>query len=150
MSPPGLAIAQWGPAAWNTLHVFAHTSSRQAGPLERERAQTFLREFARRLPCPKCRTHFDDFLDRRMDEESLATRKSFVKLLNDAHNEVNVRTGKRTFTLQEHYEVYRPPRPRRVFRIDTPGSWAVGVLLTLVVVRAVLIVCKQHKKNFVN
>jgi chorismate-pyruvate lyase len=41
-----------------------------------------------------------------MTEDALGTRSSIVKLLNDAHNEVNARTGKRVYTLQEHYKVY--------------------------------------------
>lgn len=141
---PGVAITQWGPAAWNTLHVFAHTSPEQAGPLERQRARTFLREFARRLPCPKCRAHFDDFLDRRMDDDSVATRGAFVQLIHDAHNEVNVRTGKRALSLEEHYEVYRPPRPRRVLRVEATETWAVLMLLALVVVRVSLL-CARKK-----
>lgn len=41
-----------------------------------------------------------------MTENTLQTRSSIVKLLNDAHNEVNARTGKRVYTLREHYQVY--------------------------------------------
>lgn len=41
-----------------------------------------------------------------MTDETLHTRSSIVKLLNDAHNEVNARTGKRLYTLEEHYQVY--------------------------------------------
>lgn len=41
-----------------------------------------------------------------MNEDALRTRASIVKLLNDAHNEVNARTGKRLYTLEEHYQVY--------------------------------------------
>jgi hypothetical protein len=41
-----------------------------------------------------------------MTEDILGTRSSIVKLLNDAHNEVNARTGKRVYTLDEHYQVY--------------------------------------------
>lgn len=41
-----------------------------------------------------------------MSEDTLRTRSSIVKLLNDAHNEVNARTGKRVYTLEEHYQVY--------------------------------------------
>jgi hypothetical protein len=41
-----------------------------------------------------------------MTEDTLKTRSSIVKFLNDAHNEVNARTGKRVYTLEEHYRVY--------------------------------------------
>lgn len=110
---PGLALSEWGPGAWNTLHAFAHTAPEELPPDERRRFREFLREFGRRIPCPKCRRHFLDFLDRRASmDEVFATRASVVALLNDAHNEVNARRGTRIFTLEEHYRVY-DGRPRR-------------------------------------
>ena len=39
--------------------------------------------------------------------ESLRTREDLVALLNDAHNEVNARNGKRVYTLEEHYRMYQ-------------------------------------------
>jgi hypothetical protein len=41
-----------------------------------------------------------------MNEQTLATQGSIVKLLNDAHNEVNARCGKRVYSIDEHYAVY--------------------------------------------
>lgn len=102
----GLTLSKWGPGAWNTLHVFAHSAPTKLGQDEMQQFAWFLRAFAEYLPCPRCRTHFKDFLDRRMTEHALRTRSSIVRLLNDAHNEVNARTGKKIYTLNEHYEVY--------------------------------------------
>jgi hypothetical protein len=79
---------------------------------QRAEMASFLRLFARHLPCPSCRRHFTDFLDRRLTDDSLATRDALVALLNDAHNEVNARTGKRVWTLAEHRRAYARPRPR--------------------------------------
>mgnify|MGYP006131651519 CR=1 FL=1 len=103
---PGLTLGEWGPGAWNTLHVFAHSAPNELDTGKMQRFAQFLNIFADYLPCPKCRRHFHDFLDRRMTHDSLRTRSSIVKLLNDAHNEVNARTGKRMYTLDEHYKVY--------------------------------------------
>tara|TARA_B110001450_G_C17506215_1_gene434476 strand:- start:176 stop:502 length:327 start_codon:yes stop_codon:yes gene_type:complete len=71
-----------------------------------QRFAGFLNTFAEYLPCPRCQRHFQEFLKRRMTDDALRTRASVVKLLNDAHNEVNARTGKRVYTLDEHYQVY--------------------------------------------
>ena len=103
---PGLALNNWGPGAWNTLHVFAHTAPETLSDVDVGRWETLLITFADYLPCPRCREHFHDFLERRMTPRSLATRGSIVSLLNDAHNEVNARVGKRVYSLKEHYEVY--------------------------------------------
>lgn len=103
---PGLTLGEWGPGAWNTLHVFSHSAPKELTNEEMKKFGWFLNTFAEYLPCPKCRRHFQGFLDRRMTDDSLRTRSSIVKLLNDAHNEVNARTGKRIYTLEEHYRVY--------------------------------------------
>lgn len=103
---PGLTFGEWGPGAWNTLHVFAHSAPKELTKDEMQQFAWFLNTFAEYLPCPRCRTHFKNFLDRRMSDETLRMRSSIVKLLNDAHNEVNARTGKRVYTLEEHYQVY--------------------------------------------
>jgi hypothetical protein len=103
---PGLTLGEWGPSAWNTLHVFAHSAPKELTKDEMQKFAWFLNAFAEYLPCPRCQRHFKEFLDRRMTEVTLRTRSSVVKLLNDAHNEVNARTGKRVYTLEEHYRVY--------------------------------------------
>lgn len=101
-----LALARWGPAMWHTLHAVAHTAPRVLSAERREETRRFLRAVVVHIPCPRCAEHFSDFLDRRMDDASLATRASLVALLNDAHNEVNARTGKRIWTLEEHCRAY--------------------------------------------
>lgn len=126
---PGITIDRWGPSVWNTLHVFAHTSPIQPTVEEREATRAFLRFVAARLPCPECSRHFSDFLDRRLDEPSLASRDALIALLNDAHNEVNVRTGKRVFSLEEHRKIYARPAPYR----KRSCGWASAFLVIMVV-----------------
>lgn len=100
--------------------------------------RALLHLFARHLPCPSCRTHFTAFLERRLDAEALATRSALVALLNDAHNEVNARLGKRVYTLEEHRRVYTLRR-RMTARVDPRATLlpvaAVAVLLGAVVMQ---------------
>jgi hypothetical protein len=128
---PGLTIDQWGPGAWNTLHTFAHRAPLELTDQDREQWTTFLRLFTAFLPCPKCRVHFADFLDRRLQSDALSTRKTLVALLNDAHNEVNARNGKRVFSLDEHYAAYRRPRPVVVRARDAACFAGVAVAAAL-------------------
>ena len=108
----GMSINTWGPAAWYTLHSFAHASSEKFTRNEREEWRVFLRQFASKLPCAKCQRHFHNFLDRRMSSDcSLTGKSALVSMLNDGHNEVNLRLGKRVFSLQEHYRAYSPAKP---------------------------------------
>ena len=126
------SISVWGPATWLSLHVMAHTAPLRLSDVQRNEARTLLRSIAAHLPCPRCREHFSDFLDRRMNDESLATRASFVSLLNDAHNEVNMRRGKRIWTLAEHYRAYQTPS--NVDAVFDAGSFAMGILCVILVV----------------
>jgi len=113
---PGVTLGQWGPAAWNTLHVIAHTSPHQMTEQQAASYGVFLRAFGALLPCPKCRDHFLRFLDERMTPRSLGSRAALVQLLHDAHNDVNRRTGKRILSLSEHYALYALPPPRQRLR----------------------------------
>lgn len=52
-----------------------------------------------------------DLLKRNIPEataDAFRSRDSLVMFMNDAHNEVNRRLGKREYSLTEHYAVYRP------------------------------------------
>jgi hypothetical protein len=126
---------------WNTLHVFAHTSARAPTPAEQRRTAAFLREFGARLPCPRCRAHFADFLDRRLGDGALATRERLVALLNEAHNEVNARNGRRVYTYAEHCRVYRRPRRLRA----SAQLERLGALLLLGA--AVALTCRRRGKK---
>lgn len=103
--PRGLHLDGWGPPAWFTLHMFAHTAPLQLQPSERDEIKSLLRSFGRHLPCPTCRVHFCAYLDAHMTDECMSTREGIVALLNDCHNEVNRRKGRRTYDLQEHHRL---------------------------------------------
>jgi hypothetical protein len=145
MAPrPGLTLDRWGPAAWNTLHVFAHTSPEAPSPAEQRRTAAFLRDFGARLPCPRCRAHFADFLERRLAPPgALASRARLVALLNDAHNDVNARNGRRAYSYAEHCRVYRrpPPRLRAAARLER-------LVALLLLAATVALTCRRRRKKF--
>ena len=105
----GMTIVMWGPAAWHTLHTWAHASPITLNDTQKDEMETLLRLFASHLPCPRCRDHFSAYLDAHMDDEALSTRVGLVRMLHEAHNSVNVRTGKRAWTLAEHYKAFARP-----------------------------------------
>lgn len=100
---PGFAITDWGPIFWITLHTIAHTAPMNLDSEQKEEMKIFLRLFARKLPCKKCSDHFSSYLDAHLTDETVADRDSLVILINDVHNDVNRRCGKRVYTLKEHY-----------------------------------------------
>jgi hypothetical protein len=97
---------RWGRHAWMTLHTFAHTYPEVADPDRRREMREFLVLFAKNIPCPKCRLHFEEFLRDRLDDASLEGRRGLVEFMNDAHNSVNERLGRHVWTLHQHYAIY--------------------------------------------
>ena len=93
----GSHIKCWGPGGWTMLHAIAHGMPDETLSTPEETWQ-LLGLLANHLPCPTCASHFRTFLQRR---EMPRTRSALVSLLHDAHNEVNLREGQRTSTLEE-------------------------------------------------
>ena len=135
----GSDLTQWGPCAWNTLHLWAHTYPRAPSVDEQAAMRTLLHLFAHHLPCPRCRRHFEALLHDTLTDEALASRDSLVAFTNDAHNAVNARLGKRVYTLAEHYRVYRHRRP------STPVFFP-AALVPIALVVAAVVVTHHHRR----
>lgn len=134
----GVTIDKWGPAAWNTLHAFAHTSPSEMTPQEQTDVGEFLLLFSKHLPCPICREHFESFLLERFARDGIPDRRhELVALLNDAHNDVNARSGKRVFTLEEHYKLYRRPEDVKLHN-------------TTIFIIAILLICVTTAVSYAN
>ena len=133
----GMTIDKWGPCAWNTLHAFAHRSPLSFEGDEDEEWKTFLTQFATSLPCPRCKEHFMSFLESHKTRR-FRGRQDLVSFLNDAHNDVNTRLGKRTFTLEEHISAYSiAPTHNPIF--------SVHILHVVIVVFLILYFLKRKK-----
>jgi hypothetical protein len=61
--------------------------------------QVWFDDFVRELPCPKCRAHFEEFVQK--NPPDLSTREDFFKWTVDAHNAVSLALGKPTVSLDE-------------------------------------------------
>lgn len=139
---PGLHLCQWGRAGWNTLHTWAHTSPEMMDESERDDMRTLLTLFAKHIPCVSCREHFTKYLANHLTDASLSTRASLVRLLHDAHNSVNARTGKRVWTLREHYSVYRADDPA-----EHAHRHASVAIAALAVVASLALACRCRQEQ---
>lgn len=108
----GVTIDKWGPSAWNTLHAFAHRVPRTLSEEESGDFADFLHLFAKHLPCPECRRHFQEYLNVHIQKDSFLTRESTVLFMHRAHNHVNERLGKPQWSLQDHYKAYAVSAPQ--------------------------------------
>lgn len=98
-----ISLNSWGPSGWHLIHVMMMCAPEHLDEQQQSEMMQFLVLFGKFLPCPRCRVHFLSFLERNMTRDTVRTRENLVRLMNDAHNEVNKHNNKRTFTLREHY-----------------------------------------------
>jgi hypothetical protein len=132
---PGITIDRWGPAAWNTLHVVAHTAPHTLDDAQRDDMRAFLRLFGKHLPCPSCRRHFLHYLEAHLTEDALKTRAGLVRVVHDAHNDVNLRLGKPLVTLAEDYALYSRDDPAATSWNACVAISAVAAVVTLLILR---------------
>ena len=132
-----IALNRWGPSGWHFVHSVCHTIAEAPSVDESERLADFLHVFGSHLPCPKCRMHYREFMSRNMPPAHELDRERAVRLMNDCHNSVNRRLGRREFSLEEHYAWMRSSGV--VGRHESTSKFrlqmAVVVLATVVVVR---------------
>lgn len=122
-----LDIDSWGPAAWHTLHAFAHTAPEKFDFVFNRKFQEFLLHFADFLPCPRCARHFRSYVEANFYPE-IATRSALIAFLNDAHNAVNVRRGKPTFSLKKHVHFYTNALQSPMHKHATTAAVAVAAV----------------------
>lgn len=130
-----IPLSVWGPCTWKMLHCMAHTWYSAPTAPQQEEMRTLLLTLASLLPCTECSHHFRAFLAERLEGSgNLDSKEKLVALLNDAHNEVNLRRGKRAFSLREHYGRFSLRAARR-------GQWAwwLGEVVLLVALVAWLL-----------
>lgn len=88
--------AIWGPVYWAHIHALSKTT-------EKEMFVAYLRQLFANLPCPACRMHSLEGLNRYQNNVS-----SSFRLAVDLHNAVNRKHGKRQYTYAEAERQQRP------------------------------------------
>lgn len=84
-------LAVVGPKLWAELHRFAATI---AEPIDVAATERWLAEFAKRLPCGDCKTHWKRMIA--ATPPDFSSREAFFGWTYDRHDEVNVRLGKQS------------------------------------------------------
>ncbi len=136
----GITIDRWGPAAWNTLHSFAHCSPERLSQVEQDEWKEFMYSFARRLPCPRCRRHLKKYLDEHIRSDTFEGKESISRFMNDVHNDVNARLGKPVWSYEENRRLYSRAHSQKSQDVEPL------VALVVIVVLLCLIMRKMRKK----
>lgn len=130
------SINSWGPSGWNFIHAVSYSYPKRPTSQDKLNMYKFLTNFARVLPCKRCRDDFTAYIDLNLSERegssALMSNETFVHFLVDAHNHVNQKLGKRTYTYREVDKMYTSVHSKRS---------GVNVLLILFVL--ILLICKM-------
>lgn len=102
--------AIWGPIKWSELHARALAYLPMAGE------QAWFDDFVRGLPCPKCRRHFEVFLED--NPPDLSSRPAFFAWTVQAHNYVNRSKKRPELTLEEALAVHA----KGILMVEKPGA----------------------------
>ena len=94
----------WGPSAWTFLHTIALQYPELPTDDDKKQYYIFFNSLKDVLPCPNCRIHYSEHLDKFPIQ--LESRKELSEWLIDIHNEVNTMTGKRKHSYEEVKKQY--------------------------------------------
>lgn len=96
--------SEWGPRLWNFLHACSFAFPSNPSPEQVEAFETLLKTLQTLLPCPHCRLHFNEYLEKCPPDTSCGdTLKDW---LIDFHNAVNERLGKPVLTKEQAQAKY--------------------------------------------
>lgn len=99
----------WGPAFWFTLHNSSAKYPIKASRHHMQRTKGFILGLPMMLACPGCKPHAIAYIESHKHklDEIVSGRDNLFKFFVDFHNKVNARYGKKEFTYQEAYNMYK-------------------------------------------
>lgn len=99
----------WGPSFWFTLHNGAAHYPIDASNHRKKRMKDFILGIPVILPCKGCIPHAIAYIEEakpRLDD-IVSGQDNLFKFFVDFHNNVNERYGKKQFTYDEAYKIYK-------------------------------------------
>ena len=95
---------EWGPPLWKEMHNRTIDYPRNPSPRDKQEIATYFRNIIDRLPCDKCKQHYQNQLNQRAIPVN--NRDDLIHWLIDIHNEVNRMNGKRVLSYREARSLY--------------------------------------------
>ena len=98
-----MSIGKWGPYFWGSLHLACLSTNVELSEQEKETFRTFVDSLTKLLPCPMCRVHFAEVLEKNPIELALQSGPELFSWSVAVHNEVNISIGKPVYTVEEAF-----------------------------------------------
>ena len=91
----------WGPTFWGVLHMAALALPPTLDAAQQEGFTSLVTSYTQVLPCGECQVHWGEVLEETPLGPHLLTGEGAFKWTVDAHNYVNIRTGKTEISYEE-------------------------------------------------
>ncbi len=91
----------WGNYAWGFIDSIALSYPINPSHDTQKEYKLFFDSLKYVLPCPKCRNHYKENLERFPLDEALKSRSNLIKWVIDIHNTINKSNGKRILSYEE-------------------------------------------------
>ncbi len=96
----------WGPFFWHTIHITALGYPKEPTYAHKKAAKEFFESLQFLIPCPICREHYQQHLEKYPLTPHLDRRSDLFRWTVLLHNEVNKMLGKPEFTEAESIKFY--------------------------------------------
>jgi hypothetical protein len=116
----------WGPFFWHTIHITALGYPSSPTYAHKKAAKEFYESLKILIPCPICRDHYTEHLEKHPLTPYLDKREDLFRWTVLLHNEVNKMLGKKEYTEAQVLENYKRLGERGRSPIYTPDDFAVG------------------------
>ena len=93
--PPDVEVL--GRATWTFLHTLAANFPEKPTVQEQQQISSFMGTLGRFYPCWHCADDFRTWMGKRGNEPKTGSRREFEEWMCRAHNEVNLKLGKKEF-----------------------------------------------------
>ena len=94
----------WGKHAWFFLHTITLQYPVNPEPIEKSKYKEWFTGLRYTIPCQECRNHYSKYIQKTPPD--VTSRETLVKWLLDLHNDVNKRSGKKTYTVEDLLEKF--------------------------------------------
>lgn len=102
-----LPPSTWGPFFWHTMHITALGYPAEPTYTHKKAAKEFFESLQVLIPCPICREHYAEHLQKMPISPHLDSRTDLFKWTVVVHNAVNKMLGKPEFSEQDSIQFYK-------------------------------------------
>ena len=96
----------WGPPLWREMHLKSFSYPNFPRLEDKSRISRYFNNIIHRLPCEKCKIHYETELYVNPVEFNVDSREEISRWLVNLHNNVNIRLGKPVVSYTKAVKMY--------------------------------------------